>query len=187
MAMVFNRSCTTEFASIRYATRMNGGPLSPSSQLKAGEASYVKTFGGSRNRWGDYNGIAVDPADPTRVWMFAEYAASLANTWGTWFGQVQFNIPPVADAQQAATTGGTPVAITLTGSDKDTGDTLSFIITSLPGSGDLLEGTADIITVPRVMSGDTVIYAPDAGFSGIDASPSRSATASRLATPPPSR
>ena len=108
MAMVFNRSCTTEFASIRYTTRMNGGPLSPSSQLKAGEANYVKTFGGSRNRWGDYNGIAVDPADPRRVWMFAEYAASPANTWGTWFGQVQFNIPPVADAQQAATTGGTP-------------------------------------------------------------------------------
>jgi hypothetical protein len=67
--------------------------------LKAGEANYVKTFGGSRNRWGDYNGIAVDPANPDIVWMFAEYAASPDNTWGTWWGEVTFGPAPIDPPQ----------------------------------------------------------------------------------------
>ena len=94
MAMVYNRSCTTEYAGIRYSTRANGDVLEADALLKAGEANYVKTFGGDSNRWGDYSGIAVDPANPTSIWMFAEYAESpsgaLGGTWGTWFGQVQF-------------------------------------------------------------------------------------------------
>ena len=167
MAMVFNRSCTTEFAGIRYITRLNGGALQPSAPLKAGEANYVKTFGSARNRWGDYSGAAVDPADDS-LWMFAEYAASPADTWSTWFGQVQFNTTPVADNQTVNATGDTPVAITLTGSDADSGDTLSFIITSLPGSGDLSEGSTSIITGNHVLTGDTVTYTPDPGVTGTD-------------------
>ena len=95
MVMVFNRSCSDsaaqpEYAGIRYTSRLDGGTMESSAQLKAGETNYVKTFGGSRNRWGDYSGIAVDPSSPNAVWMFAEYAASPTNKWGTWFGQVRF-------------------------------------------------------------------------------------------------
>ena len=89
---VFNRSGSTEYAGIRY-NGIVGGVVQGSAQLKAGEANYIKTFGGSRNRWGDYSGIAVDPASPDNVWMFAEYAASPANTWGTWWGEVTY-VPP---------------------------------------------------------------------------------------------
>lgn len=94
---VFNRSGYTEYAGIRY-TGVLGGVVQASTQLKAGEANYIKTFGGTRNRWGDYNGIAIDPADPDQVWMFAEYAASPANTWGTWWGAVSF-VPAHPPAQ----------------------------------------------------------------------------------------
>jgi hypothetical protein len=88
MVMVYNQSCTDEFIGIRYTgRRVTDTALRPSALLKAGEANYVKDRRSGRNRWGDYSGIAVDPADPTRVWMFAEYAASPSSTWGTWFGE----------------------------------------------------------------------------------------------------
>jgi hypothetical protein len=89
MVMVYNQSCTDEYIGIRYTGRTPADVgLQPSATLKAGEANYVRTGGDGRNRWGDYNGVAVDPVDPNRVWMFAEYAASPSSRWGTWFGQV---------------------------------------------------------------------------------------------------
>ncbi|HSG80753.1 MAG TPA: FlgD immunoglobulin-like domain containing protein, partial [Gemmatimonadota bacterium] len=89
MVMVYNQSCTDEYIGIRYTGRTPADvALQPSATLKAGEANYVRTGGDGRNRWGDYNGVAVDPADGNRVWLFAEYAASPSSRWGTWFGQV---------------------------------------------------------------------------------------------------
>ncbi len=98
MFMVFTRSGLTEYASARYTGRLNADPpgLQASVLLKAGEANYVKTFSDTRNRWGDYLGIALDPADNSKVWMFGQYAASEVGTgvnadrWGTWFGQASF-------------------------------------------------------------------------------------------------
>ena len=98
LTIVVNRSGLTEFPGIRYTGRLATDPLGlqPSSQLKAGESNYVKTFGGGRNRWGDYNGIALDPVDNNEVWMFAEYAETPVGPgedgqrWGTWFGQTTF-------------------------------------------------------------------------------------------------
>ena len=175
MAMVFSRSCSDsagepEFPGIWYVARPEGGDLGAAARVKAGETNYVKAFNGSFNRWGDYNGIAVDPADGS-IWMFAEYAASPADTWGTWFGQLSFPTPnaiPVADDESVTIVQDDPATITLTGSDADTGDSLSFIITSLPGSGDLVEGATEITTAPHTLTGDTVTYTPDPGFSGPD-------------------
>ena len=76
------------------------------------------------------------------------------------------NTPPVADPQTVNTTQDTPVLITLTGSDSDTGDILSFKITRLPNSGDLDDGAP--LTAPRAIAGDTVTYAPNAGIIGVD-------------------
>ena len=105
LAMVFNRSCTGEYAGAHYFYKRADEPSQPTVELKAGEARYVKTFGGSRNRWGDYTGVAVDPVDDS-IWMFAEYAASPEHTWGTWFGRLGFGSavgPPslVSPADQA--------------------------------------------------------------------------------------
>ncbi len=91
LTMVFSRSCTNEFASVRYTGKMpSDAALQASAELKAGEARYVIEDGNDVNRWGDYSGIAVDPANPTHVWMYGEYAASPQHTWGTWIGASKF-------------------------------------------------------------------------------------------------
>ena len=59
----------------------------------------------------------------SRDFALARYEGGAANT------------PPQGFAQTVTTTGDAPVDITLTGSDADTGDTLSFIITSRPAAG----------------------------------------------------
>lgn len=88
LVMVFTRSADTEYAGAAYTGRKDSDPpgLSPSVLLKEGEANYVKTFGGTRNRWGDYMGIALDPVHRNQIWGFIQYAASPANTWGIWTG-----------------------------------------------------------------------------------------------------
>jgi len=92
MTMVYTRSCTDEYASVRYTGRTAADPgLQPSAELKAGEANYEIAVGNPpRNRWGDYSGVAVDPAAPDRIWVFGEYAetpVSGSDQWGTWIGQ----------------------------------------------------------------------------------------------------
>ena len=64
--VTFSRSGETEYAGAFVAGRKETDPpgLSPATTLKAGEANYVKTFNRDRNRWGDYNGIALDPSEP---------------------------------------------------------------------------------------------------------------------------
>jgi len=108
LTIVVNRSGLTEYAGIRYTGRLNTDPpvLQASAQLKAGESNYIKVSPFDpfqRNRWGDYNGIALDPSDPNRIWMFAEYAETpvgpgeFDQRWGTWFGQTTF--APLTDSQ----------------------------------------------------------------------------------------
>lgn len=66
------------------------------------------------------------------------------------------NDPPLADAQSVSTAAGTPLAITLTGSDVD-GDPLTFLVQTDPAHGQL-SGTAPDLT-----------YTPATGYSGTDA------------------
>jgi len=65
------------------------------------------------------------------------------------------NRAPTADAQVVATAEGTPVAVTLAGSDPD-GDTLTFTIGQRPASGTLSVSAPD------------VVYTPNTGFVGDD-------------------
>ena len=75
-------------------------------------------------------------------------------------------VPLVFDAT-VGTSKDTSVSIKLGAADAE-GDTLSFIITSLPASGDLFQGGAKITAAPKTLTGDTVSYTPDAGFGGTD-------------------
>ncbi|MCP4413145.1 MAG: hypothetical protein GY808_11350, partial [Gammaproteobacteria bacterium] len=87
MVMAYTRSGYTEYAGFGYTGRKDSdqaGYLSPTTILKEGEANYVKTFSGTRNRWGDYMGIDQDPTNRSVIWSLVEYAESPANTWGTW-------------------------------------------------------------------------------------------------------
>ena len=66
------------------------------------------------------------------------------------------NTPPTADPQDATTPEDTPLAITLTGTDPDIGDTLTFAVTTQPLHG-TLTGT-----------GATREYTPNANYHGPD-------------------
>ncbi len=73
------------------------GTVQPSEILAAGQDFYIRTFGGSRNRWGDYSGIAVDPTDDLTFCAFNEYALTRGTLigvedgrWGTRWGCFTF-------------------------------------------------------------------------------------------------
>ena len=77
---------------INFAGRLSTDPPNTIGQTKVmapGKANYVKTFGDTRNRWGDYNGAFVDPSEPNSVWLFTEYAESPANTWAGQIAKVR--------------------------------------------------------------------------------------------------
>jgi len=86
----FSRFSSGTFGSAGYAFRAStdsAGTMRAAHIYKAGEANYFKTFGGSRNRWGDYSSTCVDPVDDTAFWTVQEYAAT-GNHWSTWWAKV---------------------------------------------------------------------------------------------------
>jgi hypothetical protein len=63
--------------------------ISETQEVKAGVDSYVRTFGGGRNRWGDYSAAALDPADAC-FWVYNQWADTQgtkirgeSGQWGT--------------------------------------------------------------------------------------------------------
>jgi hypothetical protein len=76
------------------------GAVQPTVTVKAGVDYYYRAFGGTRNRWGDYSGIAIDPTDYRFFWVFNEYAATRGTVlpsyptqdgrWGTEWAKVFF-------------------------------------------------------------------------------------------------
>jgi hypothetical protein len=92
VTMVFSRSGPTEAGSIAFTGRLSTDPVGTmqgSAVLKAGTAKYVAMDGGGRNRWGDYNGVASDPANSRVIWFYSMFASAL-NTWSTWVGSAFF-------------------------------------------------------------------------------------------------
>lgn len=85
----FSRSATTEYIGAGYTTRTANDPtnfFNPSSLLQAGKGTYVNS--GSSNRWGDYMGSWLDPANEEDFWVMTEYA-DLQNFWGVWVGNTR--------------------------------------------------------------------------------------------------
>ena len=75
----FSASAPSIFAGAYYTGRKAGDPLGtvrPSEVLREGLDFYERTFSGSRNRWGDYSSIAVDPRDDSTFWVYNEYAST---------------------------------------------------------------------------------------------------------------
>jgi hypothetical protein len=117
--LVFSESSSTTFPSASIAQVM--GPANNALVLQAGLGVYNSgACGGSVNRWGDYSGAALDPVDPTRVWVAGEYAATSTDpcNWGTVVGQfVYFGPPSITGISPTVgpTVGGTRVTVTGTG------------------------------------------------------------------------
>jgi hypothetical protein len=76
-AFGFSASAPSTYAGAFVAVR---GPFDVAGTTRAPEtvqdglAPYLRTFGGPRNRWGDYSGMSVDPANDDTFWVFNEYA-----------------------------------------------------------------------------------------------------------------
>jgi hypothetical protein len=86
MGIVFNRSGTNVHAEIRYTGRVPSDPagtLAPSNLLVASPP-----VNETRWRWGSYSSASADPADPTKIWVAAEYLKA-QNSWGMRVGQIQ--------------------------------------------------------------------------------------------------
>lgn len=85
LGTVFNFSASDRYGGAFYTQINLNGSIQPLALLKEGENAYVSLVG-SRNRWGDYNGICVDPSNTGRLWFNSMWATSTANTWGTYVG-----------------------------------------------------------------------------------------------------
>lgn len=86
----YSRSGDTAYAGAFYSTKLATDPpgFTRSYPLRYGLANYQKDFQSGRNRWGDYNGVHLDPVTETNIWMFGEYVVA-QNTWATWWGEVR--------------------------------------------------------------------------------------------------
>jgi hypothetical protein len=76
------------------------GSVRESMVVREGVDYYFRTFGGGRNRWGDYSGISTDPSNDKFFWIFNQYAAERGTIfsqlpdedgrWGTAWGRGKF-------------------------------------------------------------------------------------------------
>ena len=89
IALGYSVSSSTMNPAIRYATRLAGDPpgtLQSEAVLINGAGSQTGS-----NRWGDYSGMAVDPANDCTFWYTNEYYPSNASsTWKTRVGVFTF-------------------------------------------------------------------------------------------------
>ncbi len=88
--ITFSRSNIFEYMGAYATGRRAIDPfgLAPSVTMREGLGNYVKDFGSGRNRWGDYSGIALDPAEPNTIWTHTEFV-SATSTWGTWVAKMK--------------------------------------------------------------------------------------------------
>ncbi|MFZ1518350.1 MAG: FlgD immunoglobulin-like domain containing protein [Ignavibacteriaceae bacterium] len=85
-----SRSADGEYIGSYFTTRRASDPagLSSSRTLQPGLGNYIITFGGTRNRWGDYLGVFLDPADEYSFWMVSQFASG-TNAYSCVVGQVR--------------------------------------------------------------------------------------------------
>ena len=90
-----------------------------------GKASYFKTYGGERNRWGDYSATCIDPANGT-FWTLQEFAYYPGGGYDRW-GTVWANVTPAE-----------PIASTTTSSDAVINSDHSLNISPNPSKGNFI-------------------------------------------------
>ncbi len=161
--ITYNESSSTEYMSMYVAERSPSDPLGTMEtpvEIQAGNTTL------SPGRAGDYNGVSLDPSDPTFCWGVAEYASSnYAASWGTYiveFGGLTAPPPPPQTPPTLAfisnvTMNSYPATanVTLNGSDPD-GDALTYSA--------VLQNS--IIPVQLTVNGNILQISPKKGFYG---------------------
>lgn len=90
---LFNKSSTSNYVGLAWTYRLSDATATgPINWLQQGQGYYDR-LNDEVNRWGDYNGICLDPVERNRIWFAGEYAKS-GNIWGTKVGAVEFNDIP---------------------------------------------------------------------------------------------
>ena len=124
-------SSATTHANAAYAVHYHTDPvdsLRPIHIYRHGLATYYQTYGGGRNRWGDYSQSSLD-TDNISFWTIQETVAATANYWDTWWAYVFICLKPnVSIASVGSATVCAPATVTLnsTVSDPDTGSTITY-------------------------------------------------------------
>lgn len=91
-----------QYAGGGYSYRAASDPLNSIRmpfQYVDGLAPYYKTFGGGRNRWGDYTATMLDPVNSVDFWVIQQYAElpSGGDRWGTWWAYLRIPFAPQAN------------------------------------------------------------------------------------------
>lgn len=130
MYVVYNISSSTQNVGVRITGQPASAPIQTvvgGQTIKTGETTYDMNpcFGtAGASRWGDYAGAAIDPQNPTDVWVASEYAATGTTTspssdvgcaWGTFAGRLTFSAPAVTSISPAS--GAASTVVTVTGTD----------------------------------------------------------------------
>jgi hypothetical protein len=94
-ALVFSFSSASDFPGAGYTYLRPDGAVAPVALITPGTAANTS------ERFGDYSGIARDPADPSRFWLAGEIGADAAGTpaglgWGTAVAAVRLPAQPPA-------------------------------------------------------------------------------------------
>ncbi len=91
IALGFSASSSSIYPAIRYAGRLASDPLNT---LAQGEATIINGTGaqtGTRNRWGDYSAMTVDPVDDCTFYYTQEYLETTSSmSWVTRVGSFRF-------------------------------------------------------------------------------------------------
>jgi len=126
MYVVYNISSTSQDVGVRLTGQPAGSApqfVVPAQTIQAGQGLYT-----CANRWGDYSGSALDPSNPSGVWLAAEFAgASSTNcNWATFISQVTFAAPTTADFSLTASPASQSVVA---------GNSTSYSVTITPTGG----------------------------------------------------
>ena len=84
----FTHFSTTSHPNCGYALHMHtdaNDSLELPFDYRHGQATYYKTFGGSRDRWGDYSATMLDPNNLIDFWTIQECSSSTTNYYDTWW------------------------------------------------------------------------------------------------------
>ena len=141
----YSRFSATQYASANYSFRAASdvpNTLRDDAMLKAGEASYFKTFGGTSNRWGDYSSTVVDPANDTDLWTIQQYATQPSggfDRWATWWGRIAPAAPCATSTSSVSKffpeTGGEDTITVTAGCSWQAVSNASWITITSPDSG----------------------------------------------------
>jgi len=95
MFLGYSASSSTVYPSIRFAARLETDPLNQMQverSIKTGTGSQIPKPGQTRDRWGDYASVAVDPVDGCTLWFATEYLSATGyDQWITHLYSAKFN------------------------------------------------------------------------------------------------